>query len=372
MRPRTLPASIAPVVIGVVSGYSQLQSLLVCPAIYPAPAYCRENAVYFNARMAIFWWIVILCVLVALFIQIAVNFANDYSDGIRGADADRGRAESESSKPRRLTASGLVPPRHVLLAAGLSALLACISGLAAVLLTRQFWLLVVGYAGFGELAVFVFFGPVAVFGTQYAVSGKVDLFDWGSGVGWIGAIGCGLLSCVMLMVNNLRDIDDDRISGKRTLAVRLGRTKATIVLLFTYAIPVVLLVVAALAPVVRTLFEWIGSWFGWNCGTVYTVPACSAGSDDCSTETAATPYCPVTGLPRSEYWLVAVGGVLLALAAVLLFRAVIRRRYRPALALSSLSVVLFAGVLSIGVLSYVIPFSYGYETVAISISYTAS
>ena len=377
MRPRTLPASIAPVVIGVATGYSALQSKLICPGIYPAPAYCKVNADYVAARMELFWWIAILCALVATGIQVAVNFANDYSDGVRGADRTRGIEESESRKPRRLTSSGLVPPRQVLIAAGLSALFACVCGLAVIVLTQQFWLLAVGaacllaswfysggkhpygYAGFGELFVFIFFGPVAVFGTEYAVSGMVDLSDWGTGFGCVGALGCGLLSCVMLMVNNLRDIDDDRVSGKRTLAVRLGQSKAMIVLLVVYLIPVLLLAVAALTPIVRTLFDWIASWFGWNCGTVYNTPPCPAGGGDCPTGTVATPYCPAALVPQIGVWIVAFGGVLLIVVAVLLLRAVIRRRYGPALALSSLSLVLFSIVLSFGALTYTIPLTYG-------------
>ena len=366
MRLRTLPASITPVIVGTTAGYLEINRAQVCPAIYPTPQWCIDEAHYAEARMSMFWWIAVLCVLVAVFIQIAVNFANDYSDGVRGTDATRTNRESETGKPRRLTASGLLPPRHVLRAAGISAALACVAGVTVVLLTHQFWLLALGaaclaagwrysggnhpygYVGFGELAVFVFFGPVAVFGTQYAVAGRLGLFDRESIVAWLGAIGCGLLSCVMLMVNNIRDIEDDRVAGKRTLAMRLGSHHARIVLLVVYFIPVTLLVVVALAPLVGTFIDWIGSWFGMNCGLAYTSPACAAGDADCSTEVTQSTYCAPVLMPGASVWFFALGGVLMAVTAVLLVRSLFASDYRRALALSSVSLVLFAIVLSYG------------------------
>lgn len=215
-RPRTLPASIAPVFVGIA---------------------CAANERLHAQAMGRFWFVSIACILVALMFQIAVNFANDYSDGIRGSDSARGDEEQHSDKPQRLVASG-VNPKLVLAAAAISVALASLAGVAAIVATGHYWLLLVGiacvascwfytggahpygYAGFGELAVFVFFGLAATLGTQYLLADSVDMF------GIIGAINTGLLSSVMLMVNNVRDIDDDIISGKRTLAVRLGRVWA--------------------------------------------------------------------------------------------------------------------------------------------------
>ena len=171
-----------------------------------------------------------------------MNYANDYSDGIRGVDEGRGGSEKKTKKPMRLTASGLVPAKHVLVAAVVSALLACVCGLVAVVLSQAWWLLLVGvlcllagwfytggkhpygYAGFGELSVFLFFGLAAVLGTQYALSGSVSV------LGVLCAVVAGLLSCQILMVNNLRDINEDRRHGKRTLAVRMGERGARVML----------------------------------------------------------------------------------------------------------------------------------------------
>ena len=170
-------------------------------------------------------------------------------------------------------------------------------------------------------------------------------------------------------MNNLRDIDDDRVSGKRTLAVRLGESKARLLLLVTYAIPVALVVLASIGPLVLTFIDLVRSWFGSNCQTSYSIPACPAGGGDCSSQPVAQTQCSTPSLPAFGFWLLAVGGVLLVVVAVLLFRAITRRRFGPALPLSSISVVLFAIVLSYGALSYVIPFTYGVSTAAIAVSH---
>ena len=203
-RPRTLPAAAAPVLVG--SG-------------------AAAHAGGFDG------WRALLALGVALALQVGVNYANDYSDGVRGTDADR-------VGPLRLTASLLAPAAHVKAAAfgafGVGAAL----GLWLVALSGQWWLLAVGaacvaagwfytggrkpygYLGLGEVFVFVFFGLVATIGTTYTQTGRVT---WPSVV---GAVAIGLVACAILMVNNIRDIPTDVVAGKRTLAVRLGDRRA--------------------------------------------------------------------------------------------------------------------------------------------------
>lgn len=276
LRPKTLPASIAPVIAGTAAAWSVFTRSdgwgtrgRIITGSYATPWYTIDGALPRFLGMAL------LCMGVALFLQIAVNFANDYSDGVRGTDAHRGASETRTGKPQRLTASGLIAPKRVLAAAGISALLACLCGLGVVIVSRQYWLILVGvlcliagwfytggkhpygYAGFGELFVFVFFGLVATLGTEFAICQSFDgfgdpdvmIFDftqpWESvgipggfwqgrygidAVGMMASVCAGLSAVMILMVNNLRDIDDDRIHGKRTLAVRLGRRNARTVL----------------------------------------------------------------------------------------------------------------------------------------------
>jgi len=203
-RPRTLPAAVAPVLVGT-GAAAQAHSAHLGRALLAAG--------------------------VALALQVGVNYANDYSDGVRGTDVDR-------VGPMRLTASGAARPGHVRLAAFGSFGVAGVLGLALVLLSGHWWLLAVGvlcvlaawgytggkrpygYRGLGEVGVFVFFGLVATLGTTYT---QVDGLTWPA---WLGAVGVGLLACALLMVNNLRDIPTDAVSGKRTLAVRLGDHRA--------------------------------------------------------------------------------------------------------------------------------------------------
>ncbi|WP_125967413.1 1,4-dihydroxy-2-naphthoate octaprenyltransferase [Bifidobacterium samirii] len=242
MRPRTLPASVAPVIVGACCAW-MLDLRDVCDASRPllercvAPAVSDQNPMT-TAGTPRFWLIAILCAVVAVGMQVAVNFANDYSDGIRGTDDGRGAAESATGSPQRLVASGLVPPRHVLAAAGIAAAVACVAGVGVAAVSGRWWLIVVGalclpagwcytggrhpygYRGLGEVFVFVFFGLVATLGTQAALVGRIDA------AGMIGAVGVGLESVTLLMVNNLRDLDADREHGKRTLAVRLGECGA--------------------------------------------------------------------------------------------------------------------------------------------------
>jgi len=179
---------------------------------------------------------------VALLLQIGVNYANDYSDGIRGTDDNR-------VGPQRLTASGLVRPQSVKLAAGISFLAAGAIGLSMVIATSQYWLVLVGalsilaawyytggkhpygYAGLGELAVFVFFGLVATVGTNFLMTGKVDA------LALILGAASGLYASAVLLVNNIRDRETDIASGKRTLAVLLGDKRARALFLVMLYVP---------------------------------------------------------------------------------------------------------------------------------------
>jgi 1,4-dihydroxy-2-naphthoate octaprenyltransferase len=172
------------------------------------------------------WWHAVLALVVSLALQVGVNYANDYSDGVRGTDEVR-------VGPQRMVAGGLATPQAVRTAAFAAFGLAAVAGLVLAA-TTSWWLLVVGaaaiaaawfytggpkpygYLGFGELFVFVFFGLVATVGTTYVVCRSVP------SVAWIAGCLAGCLACALLVVNNLRDIPTDRVAGKRTLAVRLG------------------------------------------------------------------------------------------------------------------------------------------------------
>jgi len=168
-----------------------------------------------------------LALLVALLLQIGVNYANDYSDGIRGTDANR-------VGPLRLTGSGLVRPQAVKFAAAITFGLAALAGLTIVLLTGQWWLVAVGavsivaawyytggkspygYAGLGEIAVFIFFGLIATVGTAYIQILAIDPMAVLLGINF------GFYATAVLLVNNIRDVETDRESGKNTLSVRIG------------------------------------------------------------------------------------------------------------------------------------------------------
>ena len=216
-RPRTLPNAIAPVVAGVGAAI---------------------------ALDAFSWWRSLLALFVALSLIIGVNFANDYSDGVRGTDENR-------VGPLRLVGSGTAAPKAVLRAALGCLGVAGVLGLALVVLTGHWWLLVMGalcilgawfytggkkpygYYGFGEIAVFVFFGLAAVLGTAYVQAGRVSWAALGCAV----AVGC--FSMGVLTANNLRDIPTDLESGKRTLATRLGDQGTRRMYLTLVAVPYV-------------------------------------------------------------------------------------------------------------------------------------
>jgi 1,4-dihydroxy-2-naphthoate octaprenyltransferase len=222
-RPRTLPAAIVPVAVGsgVAAGY-------------------REFA----------GWRAVLALVVALALQVGVNYANDYSDGIRGTDEQR-------VGPVRLVASGLAAPRQVLSAALVSFVAAGLAGLVLAAAV-SWWLLVFGaaaiaaawfysggnrpygYRALGEVSVFTFFGVGAVVGTAYVEMGRLA---------WLAAaasVPVGLLACALLVINNLRDIPTDEVTGKRTLAVVLGDRRTRV--LYTACICAPFAVAVAMAP----------------------------------------------------------------------------------------------------------------------------
>lgn len=221
-RLRTLPMAVAPVIIGTAAAYD---------------------------LGALHWGRALLAAVVALLLQIGVNYANDYSDGIRGTDEVR-------VGPLRLVGSGAARPRDVKMAAFGALGLAMVAGLALVLLSQAWWLLLVGagavlaawgytggknpygYMGLGDVFVFVFFGPVATLGTTFTQAGSV------SAAAVLGSIATGLIAVALLMANNVRDIPTDREVGKRTLAVRLGdrnaRLSYVVMLALSVALPMFL------------------------------------------------------------------------------------------------------------------------------------
>jgi 1,4-dihydroxy-2-naphthoate octaprenyltransferase len=199
-RPRTLPNSIAPVLVG---------------------AGAAHHIDGFNLT----WSLLALAVAVAL--QVGVNYANDYSDGIRGTDANR-------VGPFRLVGSGAANPKSVRTAAFAALGVASVTGLVLIVLSGRYWMVAFGavcvaaawfytggrkpygYSGFGEVAVFLFFGPAAVLGTLYVQTGEI------TGIGIGGAIAMGAFSTGVMIANSLRDIPTDVQAGKRTLATTLG------------------------------------------------------------------------------------------------------------------------------------------------------
>jgi len=232
--------------------------MAVAPVIIgTAAAYDLESFKPLNA---------VLAALVAILLQMGVNYANDYSDGIRGTDDNR-------VGPLRLTGSGAAPAKQVKYAAFACFGAAMVAGLALVVLSSAWFLILVGvgcvaaawgytggrnpygYRGLGDLFVFVFFGLVATLGTTYTQAGQVSL------PALIGAVGTGLIAMALLMANNVRDIPTDREVGKRTLAVRLGDEAARI----SY---VMMLAVAILLPL------FLAADYPWVLLVLLLIPAC--------------------------------------------------------------------------------------------------
>ncbi len=225
-RLRTLPLAITPILIGTGA------ATLVDPSIH--------------------WVVALFCLIVSVSLQIGVNYANDYSDGIRGTDDVR-------VGPARLTASGKAKPRTVLTVALAFFLIAAIAGIAIVIRTQYWWMLLIGaacivaawfytggkrpygYNALGEVFVFVFFGLVATAGTTFVQVGFVPQ------EAWLGGVGAGLLAVAVLLANNLRDIDQDRAAGKRTLSVLIGRRATQILFTIFVLAPFAIAVVLALA-----------------------------------------------------------------------------------------------------------------------------
>ncbi|HEX3590657.1 MAG TPA: 1,4-dihydroxy-2-naphthoate polyprenyltransferase [Pseudonocardiaceae bacterium] len=223
-RPRTLPNAIAPVLVGAGAA---------------------------AAIGAFVWWKSLLALVVSLALIVGVNFANDYSDGVRGTDARR-------VGPLRLVGSGVVRPALVRGVAFACFGLAAVSGLVLVVVSGLWWLVVFGavciagawfytggkrpygYAGFGEIAVFVFFGLAGVLGTLYVQSGKV------TGVGVADAVAVGAFSSAVLVANNLRDIPTDQVAGKRTLAVLLGDARTRLLYQALVTVPVLVSIAAGI------------------------------------------------------------------------------------------------------------------------------
>ena len=245
-RPRTLPAAVAPVLAG------------------------TGVAAYLDQAV---WWKALTALVVALALQVGVNYANDYSDGIRGTDADR-------VGPLRLVGSGVATASSVKEAALISFGVAALFGLVLAI-TTSWWLVLAGavciaaawyytggrrpygYHGLGEVMVFVFFGLVAVMGTTYVQTESFPLASF------FAALGIGALACAILVANNLRDVPTDREVGKRTLAVVLGDEQTRYLYAFLVALSLIALVglwvattwlallalvfLAAAVPAVRTV-----------------------------------------------------------------------------------------------------------------------
>jgi 1,4-dihydroxy-2-naphthoate octaprenyltransferase len=222
-RPRTLPAAIAPVVV--------------------ASALAGSD---FN------WFRAVLALKVAVWLQIGVNFANDYSDGIKGTDDDR-------VGPIRLVASGIATSKSVKRAAFISFAIACIAGAWLALLTSPLLIVIgaisiagawgytggknpYGYKGLGDISVFIFFGVIATVGTFYVQTETI------TGLSFIVSIPMGALSCAILAVNNLRDRPKDQLAGKLTVAVRVGDINAR----YMYVSLLVVAHIAAIATLIPT------------------------------------------------------------------------------------------------------------------------
>jgi 1,4-dihydroxy-2-naphthoate octaprenyltransferase len=240
-RPRTLPAAVVPVVVGA--------------------------AAALNGTASITWWKVVAALLVSLALQVGVNYANDYSDGVRGTDQVR-------VGPMRLVGSGAASPGAVKKAALTAFGVAAVIGLSLAA-TTNWWILAVGaaalaagwfytggprpygYMGLGEVFVFVFFGLVATVGTTYVATKEI------TAVSIIAGVGVGAVACALLVINNLRDLPRDAQVGKRTLAVRIGEagTRWFYVVLIAMSGVIAVVLVPVAGPF--TLLGLAAAPFGW-------------------------------------------------------------------------------------------------------------
>jgi 1,4-dihydroxy-2-naphthoate octaprenyltransferase len=282
-RPRTLPAAVAPVLVGT--------SLAIDDGKFKALAFVAALAG-------------------AIFIQVGTNLSNDYSDARRGADAE------DRIGPVRVTAGGLVPPRQVLAAVYITFGLAVLCGVYLIVVAGPLLLAIgsasilagvlytggprpYGYAGLGELFVFLFFGIVAVVGSCFV---QVKTLPWQA---FVLAVPVGLLAAAILLVNNIRDLETDRRAGKKTLAVRLGRGRAR----GLYALAVWGAFVAAQVP------WWAGSLTPWLLLVLLVAPlsvplvAMVRSRTDGPTLNAALAR---TGMLQLAFCLLLAAGVLLS------------------------------------------------------------
>jgi len=279
-RPRTLPAAVSPVLAG------------------------TGVAAYLDGAV---WWKAFLALVVSLALQVGVNYANDYSDGIRGTDADR-------VGPLRLVGSGVAAPSDVKRAAFAAFGVAMVAGLVLVA-TSSWWLLLVGalaivaawfytggsqpygYHALGEVMVFLFFGLVAVLGTTYVQTGTLPL------PAWFAAVGVGSLACAILVANNVRDIPTDREVGKRTLAVVLGDQQSR----YLYAL-LMWVAAATLIGIALTTSAWA------LLGLAFAVPAASATRLVLSGTTGRglVPVLQQTGVAELLYAVGVLVGLLIA------------------------------------------------------------
>jgi 1,4-dihydroxy-2-naphthoate polyprenyltransferase len=231
-RPQTLPLAIAAVAL----------------------AYgIASNSAVFGDVLWEHWLRGVGCLVVAVALQIGVNYANDYSDGVRGTDAHR-------VGPQRLVGSGRAKPRAVLTVALVFFAIAAVAGVLVVWKSGQWWLLAIGavciaaawfytggkrpygYLALGEVAVFIFFGLVPVAGTVFVLTSSPAKVGTVPLEGWLGGVAAGAFACAVLVVNNLRDRERDAVSRKRTLAVLIGRVPTIVLYVVLMLVPYALLV----------------------------------------------------------------------------------------------------------------------------------
>ena len=317
-RPRTLPAAVVPVLVGTAAAHAWHRVAQVTVEIVTGSgtsAYSSTVTLHLHGHTPKInaWWCALGALIVALAIQVGTNYANDYSDGIRGTDDAR-------VGPVRLTATGLAAPGSVKRAAFLAFGIAGVVGLGLAWAT-SWWILLVGaacllagwfytggprpygYAGLGEVFVFVFFGLVATVGTFYVQALRLD-----DGPVWVAAVMVGLLATALLLANNLRDIATDAVTGKRTLAVRIGRRAAGWSYVACVTLPFVGIVFWAVLAVTGVLdVPWPGALFVPLLAAPLAVPPARLATSDAEGR-ALLPVLAATGRLQLVF------GALLAVA----------------------------------------------------------